>query len=160
MSLDKEPDDALVDHLRALWEQENEAPELPPLLLEETDETTRAAVGWLQSAWAVEAQGTESKPPVADALRPKPRLATKGRRHLVRPGLVALVTAAAAAALLVLAPRDAAQGPSAPRVPTSVDVAASPTEPIIFDAERVAPRSDGIELVTGNVRVVLVHPTR
>ena len=160
MSTDDDPEDALLASLRSLWKQENEGEDLPSPSLGDADQSTQAAVGWLQRAWAEESAEVDAHAPVPvpvlGALRPKPRLAqTRAPRHS-RLAFAGLAMAAAAAALLVLIPRDAA--PSH----TSTPVAAvdTPDEPVTFEAERFTPRSDGIETVTGSVRVVLVRPTR
>ena len=155
MKTDGDPSEALIDHLRSLWEQESEARELPPVFLEETDRATQATVGWLQSAWEVEALVAESDLPLAAEPKLRPRRLPKLR---VGPSpMAALATAAAAATLLLLVPRGV---PEDPRPPIPVTASTGLTAPVIFEPSRVTSREDGIEIITGSVRVVLVQPTR
>jgi hypothetical protein len=116
------------DPLRALWEAVEPPP--PARGLADEDAATRAAVQWLQAAHAR----------VAPALRmpSAPR-----RRFRLRP----LAPLAAAAALLLLL-----------LVPPRPEPAAAAPPPPRAGVELLASGADRIELRSGTVRLILLHP--
>lgn len=162
-----------LDDLGALWRDPAADAPPPPMDLESTDAETRAAVQWMQAAWrAGEAEGA---PEVPFALRRA--AARRGRpsaaRRLALPLGLPLAAAAAVALWLAWPAGDV----DAPALPAPVDVATDvadagttpsvvdPTPiapppvaaaPLTFEPDAFVPRKDGVELVSGKVRVILL----
>jgi len=170
----------LLAELRADWHAMGRGTDMPTEALEEQDLQTQAAVSWMQDAWT--SLSEEEVPPMPMALARSHRAQgspMKRRRVLwVASALAAVALAVAGAAILS---SDKGPGP-APGALTEGQVAGSP-----LDADRSAPtaispsdlerpraaapiptftpdqfvsRTDGLEIVTGNVRIILLSEDR
>lgn len=166
-------EDLTVKALRALWHRETEEVRSSDRHaatddLSTTDPVTQLTVNWMQNAWSVESE-SQSSPELPDWVRElppaKPR-STNTPRRLAIAGLV-LATAASVAAIVW------SHTPRKPNTPGPIVVAStsdahkaaapapiSPPAPksTVFEDVAFTSRSDGIEVLTGTVRVVLVHP--
>ncbi|QDV08743.1 hypothetical protein Poly30_42970 [Planctomycetes bacterium Poly30] len=145
--------------LRNLWRQEAaEAPTLPAEPLSDADPRSQAVVHWLQAAWA-----EESKRTAPAALPGWAKRATPARPSRPKRWRLALHSLELIAALLIVhwltshavepanEPEQTVAGVVQP--PAPVENAATR-----FEGDRFTASRDRIELVTGNVRVVLVQP--
>lgn len=155
----------LLDTLRAEYQDECGAEELPPESLENCDVATRRSVGWLREAWALDGQSADALPSVQVA-RAAARL---GARHRAkrRPRAAAGLIAVAAAVVALIALRQPPANES--DVVTDTPVASGAPEnatdsqqpPLVvakteFTPDQFRSRDDGVELVSGSVRLVLL----
>ncbi len=158
-----------IDALRQAWKNENQA--LPPEELQLTDEATQKTVKALQEVWNSQMQVPTPAVDLNRLAKHMPRPVSKLRRRLQ---FVAVATFAAAAGLLLwLAPtKEPAQVPQrsgSQMASAEIDEATPTTDktlgsyaPVVrhLKPNEIVHRPDGIELISGSVRLVLVQPTQ
>lgn len=160
----------LLDALRAEWQDESSSDDLPPESLDDCDVETQRSVGWLREAWALDSQSTDALPPVPVA-RAAARLSARRRstslRRRVQRSAATLVAVAAAVVALVALGRTPANDPDVAidtSTATGTPATATDTHPVPptiapkteFTPDQFRSRDDGVELVSGSVRLVLL----
>ncbi len=161
-----------IEALRQAWKNENQA--LPPEELQLTDEATQKTVKALQEVWNSQMQVPTPPVDLNRLARHMPRRVSKLRRRLQ---FAAVATFAAAAGLLLwlATPEETAEVPKHPdsqMASAEVDEA-TPSNPTTdktpgsyapevrhLKPNEIVHRPDGIELISGSVRLVLVQPTQ
>lgn len=162
-----------LDDLGALWRDPAGDAPLPGADLDAQDAETRAAVEWMRRAWR--AEQADAAPPIPWELRR--RAARRGRTPLRRVALPLGLAAAAALAVWIgtsiagseggslrSEPRthatDLADAVPEPSVVDPIPLTPDPiaARPLTFAPDSFVPRDDGIEMVTGKVRVILLDP--
>jgi hypothetical protein len=149
---EEQRDELPLDELREAWR--SQSPAEPADELEEADPKTRATVAWMRAAW----QALEV---------PEPRLPAPRRARFVRlrPRLVPLVLAAAAAVLVMLGvylAKDASDVQRMPEQETRLAQGEGPSEPLQRTTEVASSADiaylgdDRMELRSGPVRLVLL----
>lgn len=167
---DRNDANELTSALRADWTALGAETDFASESLAHVDATTRATVEWMRAGW--EATHTASVPPLPLALA---RHVARGRSTPCRRRASAAVFLAAAAVLAAVrfappsgAPSDPPTAPShvarntAPeRVPTAIpEIDLAPLRAAAritdFQPDEYVERPDGVELVRGDVRIVLL----
>lgn len=185
MSLEKREDPKddgllqdLLSEVQADWKALGDGDSLPPVELEAQDPETRSAVSWMQDAWASTLRGNIPPMPLALARAHGQRTAPAKRRRVlwVAAGLAAAALAIAGASLLphgpksdhgavtggriAAGPRVSGHGTPTAVTPTPLDVARAATPIRTFTPDQFISRPDGVEIVTGKVRIVLLQADR
>ncbi|MCP5022729.1 MAG: hypothetical protein GY930_13265 [bacterium] len=160
-----------IDALRQAWQNENKA--MPSEDLRLTDDATRKTVKALQEAWAAEAQAPV---PCVDLDLLARRAYGRGPKIRRRWQALAVASFAAAAALVLwwaptgnlepadgnddsqLASASTDEGKAETNSPTTIAPESEAPNIRHLQPGEVVHRPDGIELVSGSVRLVLVHP--
>ena len=162
--------DPLADLQRAWHSDAPEAP-LPPGFdsgsLDDCDAATQASVAWLRAAHRARTEASSNAqrgvPPAVQLAHLRARRRAE-RRALTRPLLV--VAALAAAALLLITvrsfdragiPNDDAFDPETPVATGESGATSPPARTTEVPKEDFQSRDDGIEIVRGNVRLVLLN---
>ncbi len=165
-----DPFDDFIDDLRAVWSEDhaNGPTPFPPLggPLADEDKDTRAAVMWMQRVHNAADDGPVPALPI--------ELARRGFKRRRRRRAKRLLICAAVAATVAIGlrwtpseePAEAVPAP-APTVVTATRAATIDLEPLRaasrlteFRPDQIVSREDGIEFVTGYVRIVLLDTKR
>lgn len=176
--------DDLLREVRADWDAMGIGGALPSAKLDDQDAETRSAVSWMQSAWAASQAQDVPPMPIALAIAYR-RPPARNRRPLrIARGLAALTLAIAGASIwtggagaLFEGTHDGtrdrgpdgrvvadtkAEGHGTPTSVTPTDLekprAAAPAP--TFTPDQFVSRSNGVEIVTGKVRIVLLETSR
>ncbi len=162
-----------IDALRQAWQNENKA--MPSEDLRLTDDATRKTVEALQEAWASEVQVPV---PSVDLDLLARRAYGRGQKIRRAWQTLAVASLAAAAALILwwapgaspeqsngggdsqLASVGTAEGEAETNNPTTIATESYSPNIRQLQPGDVVHRPDGIELVSGSVRLVLVHPAK
>ncbi len=177
----------LMGEVQADWKALGEGQSMPPAELDAQDPGTRAAVSWMQDAWTSIREDVAPPMPMALARAYRSQRAPRRRRRVlwVAAGLAAIALAVAGAALLPMgsgavpgegtdpssgdliasepvaphrATQDGAAPTSVPPTPLDVPRAAAPIR--TFTPDQFVSRPDGVEIVTGKVRIILLQADR
>ncbi len=170
-------EDPTIDALRALWQRESKgiaqpSEDAPEESLATADSETQRTVAWLRNAWSEEVRQRVETPlphwiqPRTGAPNPIEHERSKAgtvRRRFAYTGLT--LAAAASMALMLTKPGVESEHVETPTVTANAEPTAPPSGgaessrplPTAFDAAAFTPRSNGIEVVTGSVRVVLLQ---
>ncbi len=155
----------LLDTLRSEYQDECGAEDLPPESLEDCDAETQRSVGWLREAWSLDGQSADALPTIPVA-RAAARLSARPRTKRLPRAAAGLIAIAAAVVALIALGRPQANEPDVvvdtPLATGTPEGAANSQQPPLvvpkteFTPDQFRSRDDGVELVSGSVRLVLL----